>query len=76
VFAAELAGLLIVAFGPWRDGVSLMGGALVAASLTRAALPRREAGMLGVRGKWFDVFVLVLVGVALMALAQNIPSQP
>jgi hypothetical protein len=34
-----------------------------------------EAGMLRVRGRWFDVTVLAAAGVSLIALAANIPDQ-
>ncbi|HEU4566921.1 MAG TPA: DUF3017 domain-containing protein [Marmoricola sp.] len=75
VLVISVAGLLVVAFGPWRKGVAVIGAALVFAAACRAFLSEREAGMLGVRSRWFDVTMLVLVGAALVALANVIPDQ-
>jgi len=75
VVAATGIGLAMVAFGPWRRGVSLVGVALVVASAMRLVTPEDEAGMLRVRSRWFDVTVLAAVGISLLALAANIPDQ-
>jgi hypothetical protein len=75
VLAVEIVGLAIVAFGPWRRGITLMGAALVLAALARATLRRRDAGMLAVRSRWFDVVALAGVGVGLVVLARVIPDQ-
>ena len=71
-----VAGLAVVAFGPWRRGITLVGTAFVVASGARLFLHEGEAGMLRVRGRWFDVTALAGVGVALIVLAANIPDQP
>ncbi|MFL6024901.1 MAG: DUF3017 domain-containing protein [Marmoricola sp.] len=71
-----VAGLCLVAFGPWRRGIALVGAAFVVASGSRLLLGEGEAGMLRVRGRWFDVAALAGVGVALIVLAANIPDQP
>ena len=76
VCAISLAGLLLVAFGPWRKGVAVIGAALVFAAGCRAFLKERDAGMLGVRSRWFDTTALVCVGAALITLANIIPDQP
>ena len=76
VVAVTAAGLAVVAFGPWRSGVSLIGLAFVFAAIMRVLIREDDAGMLRVRSRWFDVVVLVGVGAALIALAANIPSQP
>ncbi|MGN6251979.1 MAG: DUF3017 domain-containing protein [Marmoricola sp.] len=70
------AGLLVVAFGPWRRGITLIGSALLLAALFRVTLSERSSGMLRVRGRWFDTAALVGVGVVLIVLAANIPNQP
>ena len=70
-----VAGLVLVAFGPWRRGIALVGAAFVVASGSRLLLGEDEAGMLRVRGRWFDVAALAGVGLALIALAANIPDQ-
>lgn len=76
VVATTVAGLTLVAFGPWRRGIALVGVAFLFASGMRLVISDRESGMLRVRGRWFDVTALAGVGVALIALATNIPDQP
>ena len=75
VVLVTVVGLGLVAFGPWRRGVSLLGFALIFASAMRLVTKEDEAGMLRVRSRWFDVTVLAAVGAALLALAANIPEQ-
>jgi hypothetical protein len=77
VVAVSAVGLLIVAFGPWRRGVALIGLALLVGALMRALLRDRDAGMLRVRRhRWIDVLMLGGVGAALILLASVIPNQP
>ena len=77
VVASTIAGLLVVAFGPWRRGVAVMGVALVIGALMRASLREPDAGMLRVRrNRWIDVLMLAGVGLALVVLAGVIPNQP
>lgn len=76
VVATTLVGLALVAFGPWRRGIALVGVAFLCASGVRLVINEGEAGMLRVRGRWFDVTALAGVGVALIVLATNIPDQP
>ena len=77
VVAACGIGPRVVAFGPWRRGVALIGVGLILAALMRR-LPRdRDAGMLRVRrSRWVDVLMLGGVGAALLVLASVIPDQP
>jgi hypothetical protein len=75
VVLTTLVGLGLVAFGPWRRGVALLGFALIFAASMRLVTKESEAGMLRVRGRWFDVTVLTAVGLSLIALAANIPDQ-
>jgi hypothetical protein len=75
VVLVTVVGLGLVAFGPWRRGVSLVGFALIFAAAMRLVTKEDEAGMLRVRSRWFDVSVLAGVGAALLALAANIPDQ-
>ena len=75
VVVVTVVGLGLVAFGPWRRGVSLLGFALIFASAMRLVTNEDQAGMLRVRSRWFDVTVLAGVGAALLALAANIPDQ-
>jgi hypothetical protein len=77
VVAATCVGLLIVALGPWRRGVGLIGVALLVGALARAVLSENNAGMLRVRrSRWVDVLMLGGVGTALIVLANLIPNQP
>ncbi len=69
------AGLAVVAFGPWRRGIAVIGVALVLAAGARLVIAENDAGMLRVRSRWFDVGFLTVVGVALVVLAANIPDQ-
>jgi hypothetical protein len=75
VVVVTLVGLALVAFGPWRKGVAVVGFALLFASAMRLVTRESEAGMLRVRSRWFDVTMLAGVGIALLALAANIPDQ-
>ncbi|MCW2787238.1 MAG: putative integral rane protein [Marmoricola sp.] len=75
VVATTVVGLGLVAFGPWRRGIALVGIGFLFASGMRLVINEGEAGMLRVRGRWFDVVVLAAVGVGLIALATNIPNQ-
>jgi hypothetical protein len=75
VVITTLVGLGLVAFGPWRRGIALVGFAMIFASGMRLVTKEGEAGMLRVRGRWFDVTVLAGVGASLLALAANIPDQ-
>ena len=70
-------GLALVAFGPWRRGIALIGMALILAALMRASLGDRDSGMLRVRRqRWLDVLMLGGAGAALLVLASVIPDQP
>ena len=70
-----LIGLVLVATGQWRVGVSAIGLAFVAGALARSVVPIDHTGMLRVRGKAFDVFWMTTLGVSLIVLAWVIPTQ-
>jgi hypothetical protein len=76
VVATTVVGLCLVAFGPWRRGIALVGVGFLFAAGMRLVISEGESGMLRVRGRWFDVVVLAGVGAALITLASNIPDQP
>ncbi|WP_310964503.1 DUF3017 domain-containing protein [Nocardioides terrisoli] len=76
VLAICLAGLGVVAFGPWRNGVVVVGAGLLLGAVARLVLSDLNGGMLRVRSKWFDVAALAAVGVLAIILAVNIPNQP
>lgn len=76
VLAATGAGLGLVAFGPWRLGLGVIGIALLFGALGRLVIPRGNAGMLGMRPKLVDVLALVVLGAGLIVLASVIPERP
>jgi hypothetical protein len=76
VLAACIVGVGVVVAGEWRTGIRVFGGALLLGSLVRLLLSNRDAGMLAVRFKAFDVLMLAALGAALIFLAGSIPDQP
>lgn len=76
VLAATMIGLGVVWAGDWRLGMRWVGGALLAAALLRLVLRTRDAGMLAVRHRVIDCFLLGSVGGVVIFLAQTIPDQP
>ena len=60
----------------WRLGIQVVAGALAAASALRLVMPQRDAGMLAVRPRLVEVFIVGALAVALFVLAENIPDQP
>ncbi len=64
VLAGVLAGLGLAVLGPatWRAGCLVIGGALGLGAVLRIALPSREAGLLQVRSKAFDITSAAGVG--------------
>jgi hypothetical protein len=77
VVGVTVVGLALVALGPWRRGVGLIGLALLVGALMRALLRDHNAGMLRVRrSRWVDVLMLGGVGTTLIILASVIPNQP
>jgi uncharacterized membrane protein YeaQ/YmgE (transglycosylase-associated protein family) len=75
VVVGVVAGLVIAWLGEstWRIGCLMIGAALVVGAVERVVLEDREAGLLQVRGKAFDVAVLALAGAAVIVLAVVVP---
>jgi hypothetical protein len=69
-----VVGLGIVAVGPWRTGVALMGAALALAFVARAVLPDQRAGMLRVRRRYVDLTTLAVCAAGMFALVIAIPN--
>ncbi|HKN44565.1 MAG TPA: DUF3017 domain-containing protein [Propionibacteriaceae bacterium] len=71
-----LAGLVVSFLGEstWRLGCLLIGASLGVGAVERIALPSRDAGLLQVRTKAFDVTVLAVAGAAIIALAILVPE--
>jgi hypothetical protein len=76
ILVATAVGIGITWSGNWRVGVRCIAGALILAATLRLVLPRRDAGMLAVRHRIFDVLLLGGVGGVLLFLVQTIPDQP
>ena len=75
ILGVMILALVVVGLGHWRGGVHILAGAMVGAALARAVLSKRDAGMLEVRSRWFDVTLLATVGVVMWVLASTIPAQ-
>ena len=76
ILAAAGTALVIAARGEWRLGVQVLGGSVIVAALLRLVLANRDAGMLGVRNRFLDAFLLSATGAALIVLASSIPDMP
>jgi hypothetical protein len=76
ILIATGAALVVAARNDWRVGVQILGGAVLVAALLRLILATRDAGMLAVRHRAIDVFLLTSAGLALIVLAGSIPNQP
>ena len=74
VLAVTALGLLLVATVASRPGVIVIGLALLLAAGLRLTLPTRQAGWLIVRTRSLDASFLLLLGFALVLLANTIPN--
>ena len=74
VAATLVCGLAIVALGPWRTGVSVIGVALSVAFVARAVLPDERAGMLRIRRRLVDLTTLAVCAAGMFVLVAAIPS--
>ena len=76
VVIGVLAGLVVSFLGEstWRLGCLLIGASLGVGAVERIALASRDAGLLQVRTKAFDVTVLAVTGAAIIALAIVVPE--
>ena len=68
--------MLVIVLGPWRAGMTLLGGAFVIAAVARWVIPDVNAGMLHLRRKAIDVPTLLVIGGSLVVLAAVIPDTP
>ena len=77
VVAGVLLGLGVAWIGPntWRLGCLVIGSALGIGAVMRIALPDREAGLLQVRSRAFDIMVLAVGGAAIIAWALAVPGR-
>ncbi|BAK34274.1 hypothetical protein MLP_12600 [Microlunatus phosphovorus NM-1] len=75
VLLGVAAGLVVAVIGEqtWRLGCLIIGVSLLVGGVVRGALPSRDAGLLHVRSKLFDVALLGLGGAAIIALSIVVP---
>jgi DUF3017 family protein len=59
-------GYLTVMPGHWRRGISVIAAAFLLAFLLRLLLPSAYAGLLAVRGRWWDAICYAALGVAML----------
>ena len=64
VLAVIFAALIYLALSPehWRRGSVVVGIAMIAAGVLRAALPESGVGLLSVRGRWRDALIYIALG--------------
>ena len=60
----------------WRQGATLLGGAMLAAAVMRAVLADARVGLLAVRGRLVDVIIYTSFGLVLIALAVTVTRLP
>ncbi|MFO6452767.1 MULTISPECIES: DUF3017 domain-containing protein [unclassified Aeromicrobium] len=71
---AVAVGLVLVATGPWRAGIVVIGASFLVAAAFRLVIPLDHTGMLRVRGKLFDVVWMSFLGASLVLLAIIVPN--
>ena len=67
-------GLLVVTIGHWRQGLTVIGLALVGGAVLRLLLPLRRVGFLAVRSRPTDVVLMAGAGLALTVVALMLPD--
>ncbi|TDD59414.1 DUF3017 domain-containing protein [Kribbella antibiotica] len=68
------AGLVILTFYNWRNGILIFAAAPGVAALLRATLTDHAVGLLRVRGRMFDTMFLFLAAVAIATLGLIVPN--
>lgn len=74
VLAVIAAGLVAVSLSAWQTGVLVIGLGLLLGGGLRLSLPARSAGLLVVRTRSVDAAVLLVLGFALVLLANTVPT--
>jgi Protein of unknown function (DUF3017) len=72
VLVVAAAGIAFSAFH-WRRGVEVVGLAVVLGGVLRAVVTERQAGLLAVRHRGFDVVCYVALGAAIMIVGLLLP---
>ncbi len=73
VLAVMVVGAGVVATSHWRKGAAIIGLALGLGTAIRLFLPKRVAGLLAVRSRWFDVLCLGLGCLAIGVVTLIVP---
>ena len=73
VLAVVATGLALATQVGWQTGTRVLGLAFLLAAGLRLSLPARSAGWLVVRTRGLDATVLLVLGFAMVALAETIP---
>ena len=73
VLAVVGVGLAVGAVGDWALGATVLGLGFLLGACLRLTLPPSRAGWLAVRTRPLDAAVLLLLGAAVLVLAQTIP---
>jgi hypothetical protein len=73
-FLAGLLRQLPLTFDHWRQGLAVIGLALLGGAVLRLLLPVRRVGFLAVRSRPTDVVLLAGAGLALTVAALTIPA--
>jgi len=73
VLAVVATGLVLASTVGWQTGTRVLGLAFLLAAGLRLSLPARSAGWLVVRTRGLDAAVLLVLGFAMVALAETIP---
>lgn len=76
VLGAVLTGVVVASTGRWRVGLVWVGTAVLVAAAVRVVLPESQTGMMHVRRRLVDVFILTVLGATLLAAALSIPVPP
>lgn len=76
VMALVAVAALRIGMYHWRQGAALIGGALLVASVLRAALSDERAGLLRIRGRSIDVLSYAGLGVLILFVALTITGGP
>ncbi|GAA0939733.1 hypothetical protein GCM10009554_29740 [Kribbella koreensis] len=69
-----MTGLVVLTFYNWRNGVLIFAGGVLFAALLRLSLSDSAAGLLRVRGRMFDISLLLGVGAAIAILGLIVPN--
>jgi hypothetical protein len=74
VLIGMVAGLVLVFAGHWRLGCLILGVSLTVGGFERLLLPKERAGLLQARSKFFDVIILLGMGVMIIVLSIVVPN--